>query len=90
MRACSLLCMIVVVFLGIDQFYSGLNYWRLFIGGFFAIAVWTDCSPLFKRYYKRKAKGTCVTAKKCEIVEQDCREKSSENKSENPCRLPRH
>lgn len=34
MRACSFVCIIGVVFLFIDQFYSGLNWERLFIGGF--------------------------------------------------------
>lgn len=32
MRACSLVCMISVIFLIIDQFYSELRWERLFIG----------------------------------------------------------
>jgi len=35
--------MIGIVFLVIDQFYSGLNWERLFIGGFVVTAIWTDC-----------------------------------------------
>lgn len=54
MRACYFLCIIVVLFLIVDQFYNGLNYWRLFIGGIFAIALWTDCKPLILRYWRRK------------------------------------
>ena len=87
MRSCSLLCIIVVIFLGIDQFYSGINYWRLFIGGFFAIAVWTDCGPFFKRYYKRRASAA---AKRCHREEHDYQEQSKDSKPEDPCRLPRH
>ena len=44
MRACSLVCVIGIIFLLINQFYSGLNWAQLFIGGFVAVAVWTDCS----------------------------------------------
>ena len=76
MRACSFICGIVVIFLGIDQFYSGLNYWRLFIAGLFAIAVWTDCEPLLKRYYRRKLSTKTEENKKIN--------------TEDPCRLPRH
>lgn len=79
MRACSFVCGIVVIFLGIDQFYSGLNYWRLFIAGLFAIAVWTDCEPLLKRYYRRKFNVKNVKTEKSKKVD-----------TENPCRLPRH
>ncbi|WP_371371859.1 hypothetical protein [Sporomusa aerivorans] len=43
MRACSLVCIIIVIFLLINQFYSGLNWEQLFIGGFVAVAIWTDC-----------------------------------------------
>jgi hypothetical protein len=43
MRACSFVCLISVIFLIIDQFYRGLNWEKLFIGGFIAVAVWTDC-----------------------------------------------
>jgi hypothetical protein len=43
MRACSLVCIIGIIFLLINQFYSGLNWAQLFIGGFVAVAVWTDC-----------------------------------------------
>lgn len=42
-RACSFVCSVAVVFLGIDQFYSGFNWGRLFIGGFVVVAIWTDC-----------------------------------------------
>ena len=44
MRACSLVCLISVIFLIIDQFYSGLRWERLFIGGLVGVAIWTDCS----------------------------------------------
>ncbi|WP_170233087.1 hypothetical protein [Sporomusa termitida] len=44
MRACSSVCIIIVVFILIDQCYSGLNWERLFIGGFIGTAIWTDCS----------------------------------------------
>lgn len=43
MRACSFVCIVGIVFLIIDQFYSGLNWGRLFIGGFVIVAIWTDC-----------------------------------------------
>jgi hypothetical protein len=52
MRACSFVCLIGVVFLIIDQFYSGLRWERLFIGGFVVVAIWTDCNRWF--YYKLK------------------------------------
>lgn len=44
MRACSLVCLIGVIFLIIDQFYIGLRWERLFIGGLVGVAIWTDCS----------------------------------------------
>jgi hypothetical protein len=43
MRACSFVCIVGVAFLIIDQFYSGLSWERLFIGGFVIVAIWTDC-----------------------------------------------
>lgn len=56
MRACSLVCIFAVVFILIDQFYSGLNWERLFIGGFVLTAIWTDCDRWFL-YKLRKTKG---------------------------------
>ncbi len=55
MRACSLVCIIGIVFLLIDQFYSGLSWERLFIGGFVAVAIWTDCE-VWLRYKLRHRK----------------------------------
>ncbi len=55
MRACSLVCIIGIVFLLIDQFYSGLSWERLFIGGFVAVAIWTDCEG-WLRYKLRHRK----------------------------------
>ena len=57
MRACSFVCTIIVIFLGIDQFYSGLNWWRLFIGGFMMIAVWTDCERWLRYKIRHKRHG---------------------------------
>lgn len=54
MRACSFVCIIGVVFLIIDQFYSGLSWERLFIGGFVMVAIWTDCER-WLRLQVRKA-----------------------------------
>lgn len=54
MRACSFVCTIIVLFMIIDQFYSGLNYERLFICGVIAIAIWTDCERWFRYKIKRK------------------------------------
>lgn len=54
MRACSLVCIIGIVFLFIDQFYSGLSWERLFIGGFVAVAVWTDCEGWLRYRLRRK------------------------------------
>lgn len=50
MRACSFVCIIFVLLLGVDQFYSGLNWERLFIGGFVVVALWTD----FERWIRMK------------------------------------
>lgn len=52
MRACSFVCIIGIIFLIIDQFYSGLSWERLFIGGFVLTAVWTDC----ERWLRFKAR----------------------------------
>lgn len=54
MRACSFVCTIIVLFMIIDQFYSGLNYERLFICGVITIAIWTDCERWFRYKIKRK------------------------------------
>ena len=43
MRACSLVCIIGLIFLLINQFYRGIDWGQLFIGGFVAVAIWTDC-----------------------------------------------
>lgn len=53
MRACSFVCIIICIFIIIDQFYRGLDYGKLFIGGFILVAVWTDCNKLFLRKYKK-------------------------------------
>lgn len=55
MRACSFICCIVVVFIIINQFYSGLNYKQLSIGSFVLIAIWID-SKHWLRYKLRKAR----------------------------------
>lgn len=55
MRACSFVCIIGVIFLFIDQFYSGLNWGRLFIGGFVITAIWTDCERWLRCKVKRAA-----------------------------------
>lgn len=54
MRACSLVCMIGLVFLLIDQCYSGVNWGRLFIGGFVAVALWSDCERWLRYRLKRR------------------------------------
>ncbi len=43
MRACSLVCLIGVGFLLINQFYSGLKWEQVILGGAVLVAVWTDC-----------------------------------------------
>lgn len=53
MRACSFVCVIGVVFLIIDQFYSGLNWGRLFIGGLVVVAIWTDCERWLRYRFKK-------------------------------------
>ncbi|VBB09084.1 Hypothetical protein LUCI_4370 [Lucifera butyrica] len=54
MRACTLVCIIGVGFLLIDQFYDGLNLGHLFIGGFVAVAIWTDCERWFRYKIRHK------------------------------------
>jgi len=54
MRACSFVCIIICLLIIIDQFYRGLDYGKLFMGGFIVVAIWTDCSKLFLRKYKNK------------------------------------
>lgn len=56
MRACSFICIIGIALLIVDQFYHGLNWGRLFIGGFIMVAIWTDCSR-WLRYKLRRRKG---------------------------------
>jgi len=53
MRACVFVCIIFCILIIIDQFYRGLDYGKLFMGGFVVMAIWTDCSKLFIRKYKR-------------------------------------
>ena len=55
MRACSFVCIYGVILLIIDQFYRGLNWGNLFIGGFVIVAIWTDCES-WLRYKVRKIK----------------------------------
>lgn len=54
MRACSLVCSIGLLFLLINQFYSGIDWGQLFIGGFVAVAIWTDCERWFCYKFRRK------------------------------------
>jgi len=54
MRACSFVCIIIFIIIIIDQFYRGLDYGKLFMGGFILVAIWTDCSKWFLRKYKKK------------------------------------
>lgn len=42
MRAYSLVCIVGIVFLLINQFYRGLNLEQLFIGGFVLVACHMD------------------------------------------------
>lgn len=58
MRACSFLCIVCVLFLIIDQFYSGLNWVGLFLIGLIIVAIWTDYER-WLRYRIRKSKGHC-------------------------------
>jgi hypothetical protein len=55
MRACSF-----VLFLIIDQFYSGLNWDRLFIGGLVIVAIWTDCERWLLYKLKAKSRSTSL------------------------------
>ncbi|HWR05510.1 hypothetical protein [Sporomusa sp.] len=57
MRACTLICTIGIVFLLIDQFYSGLNWERLFIGGFVIVGIWTDCERWLRYKLKHRKHG---------------------------------
>ena len=57
MRACSFVCIIFIVFLCIDQFYSGLNWERLFIGGFVIVAIWTDCERWLRYKIRHRRYG---------------------------------
>ena len=54
MRACSFVCIIICIIIIIDQFYRGLDYGKLFMGGFILVAIWTDCSKLLLRKIKKK------------------------------------
>ena len=53
MRACSLVCAIGVVFLLINQFYRGLDWGQVFIGGLVLVALWTDCEPWLRYRFRR-------------------------------------
>jgi len=53
MRACSFVCIIICILIIIDQFYRGLDYGKLFMGGFIAVAIWTDNGKWFIRKYKK-------------------------------------
>lgn len=55
MRACTLVCIISIVFLLINQFYRGLDWGQLFIGGFVVVAIVTDCER-WLRYKLRRRK----------------------------------
>lgn len=57
MRACGFVCLVFVIFLLIDQFYTGLDYFRLFIGGLVAVALWTDLEPYVRRRWRRRIAG---------------------------------
>lgn len=53
MRACSFVCLVFCALLITDQFYRGLNLTRLFLGGFVAVAFWTDNSRWLIRRYRK-------------------------------------
>ncbi|HWR39760.1 MAG TPA: hypothetical protein VN611_09680 [Patescibacteria group bacterium] len=55
MRACSWVCTIGIVCLLINQFYRGVDWAQLIIGGIVAVAVWTD-SERWRRYQLRRRK----------------------------------
>lgn len=57
MRACSLVCIVGIVFLLINQFYRGLNLEQLFIGGFVLVAIWTDCECWVRYKLRRRKHG---------------------------------
>lgn len=57
MRACSFICIIGLVLLLINQFYTGLNWGQLFIGGFVAVAIWTDCQRWFRYKLRHRKHG---------------------------------
>jgi len=52
--ACSLVCTISIVFLLINQFYRGLNWEQLFIGGFVVVAIWTDCERWLRHKFRQR------------------------------------
>ena len=58
MRACSVICVIGIISLMIDEFCNGLNWEKLFIGGFVVVAIWTDFEPwLLYKLRKTKKRG---------------------------------
>ncbi|MBP2637893.1 MAG: hypothetical protein H6Q72_3800 [Firmicutes bacterium] len=50
----SLVCSIGLLFLFINQFYRGIDWGQLFIGGFVIVAIWTDCERWFRYKFRRK------------------------------------
>jgi len=53
MRPCCFICIIICILIIIDQFYRGLDYGKLFMGGFILVAIWTDSSKWMLRKYKK-------------------------------------
>lgn len=53
MRASSFICIVGVLFTVVDQFYSGINLMRLFLAGFVAVVVLTEC----ERWLRYKLHG---------------------------------
>jgi hypothetical protein len=64
MRACSLVCIIGVMILLINQFYRGLNWEQLFIGGFVAVAIWTDCEGWLRYQFRHKKRSEHINGRK--------------------------
>lgn len=53
MRACSFVCLVFCALLIIDQFYRGFDGGKLFLGGFVAVAFWTDNSRWLVKLYRK-------------------------------------
>ena len=64
MRVCTVVCMIEILLLLINQFYRGPDWGQLFIAGFVVVAIATDCEG-WLRYRLRRRKQRSHRSRLC-------------------------